>query len=223
MMGDIIEAGKGVSSLQIQAVGTGAIERIEFRNGLETIAAHSPYTETDLGNRVKVVWSGSEVRGRARLVPWHGGLTVEGNRIEHVTPINFWNADRPLQQIDETELAWRSVTTGGLSGILLTLSEPGVGTLHIHTEQGQIECSLEAISLEPRTWSFGGLRKELSINRLPAQPTRGPGRRTHGLVQPDLSSLFRVEQHLCNCIATIPTQHLGALFCVPLCAFASLR
>jgi len=138
---------------------------------------HSPYSAADLGNRVKVIWSGSEVRGRARLVPWHGGLTVEGNRIAadqdgSVTPINFWNDDQPLRQISETELAWRSITTGGLSGVILSLAEPGAGTLHIRTEQGNIECPVDSLSLEPRTWPYGGLCKELSIYRLPAQPAR---------------------------------------------------
>jgi hypothetical protein len=176
MMGDIIELGSerddlGTPILHIRAVGTGAIERIEVRNGLETIAAHSPYTADDLGNRVKVVWSGGEVRGRARLVPWHGGLTVAGNRIERATPINFWNADRPLRQVGEAELAWQSVTTGGLSGVILTLAEPGVGALHIHTEQGHAACAVNSLGLEPRTWSYGGLRKEISVNRLPARPT----------------------------------------------------
>ena len=172
MMGDVIVAGSGIPRLHIRAVGTGAVERIEVRNGLDTIAVHSPYTEGDLGPRVKVAWSGSEVRGRARLVPWHGGLTVEGNRILDVTPINFWNADRPLRQVSETELAWQSVTTGGLSGLLLTLAEPGGGALRIRTEQGRIDCPLDALGLQPRTWPYGGLRKELSICRLPAHPTR---------------------------------------------------
>lgn len=177
MMGDVIEAVAGPACLQIRAVGSGAIQRIEVRNGLETIAVHSPYSADELGHRVKVAWSGGEVRGRARLVPWHGGLTVEGNRIavEHdgaVTPINFWNADRPLRQVSETELAWQSVTTGGLSGVIMTLAEPGAGALHIHTEQGQVDCPVESLGLEPRTWSYGGLRKELSLSRLPAQPTR---------------------------------------------------
>ena len=172
MMGDVIEAGLGVPRFQIRAVGTGALERIEVRNGLETIAVHSPYTAEDLGNRVKITWSGGEVRGRARLVSWHGELTVEGNKLVDVTPINFWNADRPLQQVSETELAWHSITTGGLSGAILTLAKPGAGTLHIQTEQGPIECPVGSLGLEPRTWSYGGLRKELSIVRLPAQPTR---------------------------------------------------
>jgi hypothetical protein len=171
-MGDVFEAGAGTPHLRVRAVGTGAIEQIEVRNGLETVALHSPYSADDLGNRVKAAWSGGEVRGRARLVSWDGGLTVKGNRLLDVQPINFWNADRPLRRVSDTELTWRSVTTGGLSGLILTLAEPAVGTLQIRTKQGEIECPLASLGLEPRTWAYGGLRKEMAISRLPAETTR---------------------------------------------------
>jgi hypothetical protein len=166
----------GTPTLHVRAVGTGALERVEVRNGLKTIAVHCPYADDDLGDRVKVIWSGGEVRGRARLVAWHGGLTVEGGVLRAdqgaLTAINFWNADRPLRQLSETELAWRSVTTGGLSGLILALAEPGAGVLHVRTEQGAVDCPVGELGLEPRTWSYGGLRKELSINRLPVHPRR---------------------------------------------------
>jgi hypothetical protein len=172
IQGDILEAGKGSPRLRVRAVGTGALERIEVRNGLKTVALHSPYEADCLGNRVKVTWSGGEVRGRARLVSWDGGLVVEGNRLLDVQPINFWNADRPLQRVSDSELAWRSVTTGGLSGLILTLAEPGTGTLRIHTSQGEVECPIAALGLPPRTWIYGGLCKEMTIHRLPAETTR---------------------------------------------------
>jgi hypothetical protein len=171
-MGDVIEAGPGVPRLHVRAVGTGAIERIEVRNGRETVAVHSPYSADDLGDRVKVVWSGAEVRGRARLVSWDGGLTLVGNALSGVKPINFWHAGRPLERRGDTELAWRSVTTGGLAGIILTLAEPGAGMLRIETLQGDVECAVDSLGHEPRTWAYGGLCKQIAISRLPVEPTR---------------------------------------------------
>jgi hypothetical protein len=171
-MGDVIEAGSGVPRLHVRAVGTGAIERVEVRNGMEAVVVHSPYSADDLGNRVKVAWSGAEVRGRARLVSWDGGLTLMGNTLVSVDPINFWNADRPLERRGDAELAWRSVTTGGLAGAILTLAEPGAGTLHVKTLQGDVECAVASLGHEPRTWTYGGLRKQIAVSRLPAEPTR---------------------------------------------------
>jgi hypothetical protein len=172
MMGDVVEAGGGVPRLHVRAVGTGTIERIEVRSGVETIAVHSPYQADDLGDRIKVVWSGAEVRGRARLVRWDGGLTLVGNTLVNVTPIQFWHADRPLDRKGDTGLAWRSVTTGGLAGVILTLADPGSGTLRIETLQGNLECEVASLGHEPRTWAYGGLRKQIAISRLPAAPTR---------------------------------------------------
>ncbi len=172
MMGDVVEAGGGVIHLYVHAVGTEAIERIEVRNGLGTVAVHSPHRLGDLGNRIKVVWSGAEVRGRARLVRWDGGLTLLGNTLVSAAPIQFWHADRPLERVGETALAWRSVTTGGLAGVMLTLAEPGAGTLRIETLQGDVECEIASLGHEPQTWAYGGLRKQIAISRLSTAPTR---------------------------------------------------
>jgi hypothetical protein len=172
MMGDVIEDGPGLSRLHVRAVGTGAVERIEVRNGTETMAVHSPYGADDLGNRVKIVWSGAEVRGRARMASWDGHLRIAGNALLNVAAINFWNADQPLERRGETELAWRSVTTGGLAGMILTLARPDAGMLRVETPQGEAECAFASLRHEPTTWTYGGLRKQIEISRLPAHPTR---------------------------------------------------
>jgi hypothetical protein len=90
-------------------------------------------------------------------------------------PINFWHADRPLQRVGEGELAWRSVTTGGLAGVNLTLAEPTAGTLRVETRQGVVECAVASLGRAPRAWAYGGLGKEIAIRRLPAEPQREVG------------------------------------------------
>jgi hypothetical protein len=172
MMGDVIAAGKGVPRLHVRAVGTGALERVEVRNGTETVAVHPPYSADDLGNRIKIVWSGAEVRGRARMVSWDGHLQIVGNALVSVIPINFWNANQPLERKGDAELTWRSVTTGGLAGMILTLAEPNAGTLRVETPQGDAECVLALLGHEPRTCTYGGLRKQIEISRLSVNPTR---------------------------------------------------
>jgi hypothetical protein len=168
----VIAAGEGEPRLHVRAVGTGAIERIEVRNGTATVAVHSPYGADDLGNRVKVVWSGAEVRGRARVASWDGGLRLVGNAITDVTAINFWNANRPLRRMGDAELAWRSNTTGGLTGAILTLAEPYAGSLYIETAQGNAECALSLLGHAPLTWEYGGLGKQIAVSCLAAHPTR---------------------------------------------------
>jgi len=172
MMGDLICAGKGTPRLYVRVVGTAPIESVAVRNGLETLATLRPYGEDDLGHRVKILWSGAEVRGRDRMVTWDGGLRVRGNAIQQATAVNFWNANQPLQKASPERLAWKSVTTGGAAGVILALEKSHAGWLAIETEQRSIECRVASIGLDPQIWECGGLRKRIAIYRLPDGPRR---------------------------------------------------
>ena len=153
--------------LRVSAVGTGPVERLLVRNGLSRIDCKRPYTEADLGNRLKIVWSGAEVRGRGRLVTWDGELRVRGCRILGVTPVNFWNADEQPSLLDARTVAWRSVTTGGLSGVVLTLDSSGSGTVELATAQRSVTFAVAGVGLEPTVWECGGLGKRIEAYRLP--------------------------------------------------------
>jgi hypothetical protein len=140
---------------------------VEVRNGLKTLALLRPYAEKDLGARIKIVWSGAEVRGRARMAAWDGNLRVKGNRIVAAESINFWNANAPPEKTGADGFAWRSVTTGGVAGMILTLERPQEGVLEIKTAQRAVRMAVKSAGLEPRTWDCGGLRKKIEIYRLP--------------------------------------------------------
>jgi hypothetical protein len=167
IMGDVIRAGEGTPRLHVRAVGTAPIESVEVRDGLETLKILRPYGDGDLGSRVKILWSGAEVRGRDRLVAWDGGLRVRDNAILNAVAINFWNANQPLERTGNDQLAWKSVTTGGVAGVILTLKKPHEGWLDMKTLQRRIECTISSIGLEPQLWECGGLRKKIEIYRLP--------------------------------------------------------
>lgn len=167
MMGDVVEFNGGTPRLRVSFTGTGPIDNVEVRNGLEVIRTLRPYGKEDLGRRIKIIWSGAEVRGRARLVPWNGGLRLVGNSIKKVTPINFWNVDQPLQRIGGNRLAWQSITTGGTTGMILTLAKPMAGAVELETMQRRVRCAVKSLGLNPRRWSCGGLRKQIEMYRLP--------------------------------------------------------
>lgn len=167
MMGDVVEAGAGTPQLHVRLVGTAPIEHVEVRNGLQVVKTVRPYGVDDLGRRLKVVWRGAEVRGRDRLVRWDGGLHVRDNRIVDAIPINFWNANQPLQQMNKDRLSWKSVTTGGVSGVILTLENANDGLLEIETLQQDAVCEIYALGLEPAVWACGGLQKAIEVYRLP--------------------------------------------------------
>ncbi len=170
IMGDVIGAGTGTPRLHVRVIGTAPIESVEVHNGLETVKTLRPWGRDDLGSRVKIVWSGAEVRGRDRMVAWDGGLRVQGNAILNVTPINCWNVNQPLERVERDQLVWRSITTGGVAGVILTLEKPQAGSLKVETLQRSIKCAISSVGLEPKTWECGGLQKKIEVYRLPDPP-----------------------------------------------------
>jgi hypothetical protein len=169
MLGDVLDAGPGTPLLHVDIAGTGPIERVVVRNGLKTVKVLRPYASRDLGSRIKILWSGAEVRGRARMASWDGTLRVTGNRVLDATPINFWNSNCPLEKTGADGFAWKSVTTGGVAGMILTLEDPRAGWIYMKTAQRAIRLAITSAGLEPRTWDCGGLSKKIEIYRLPDQ------------------------------------------------------
>jgi hypothetical protein len=172
MMGDVIAAGDGDALLRVRVFGTGAINNVEVRNGLERLKTLRPYRRRDLGPRLRVVWSGAEVKGRARKVAWDGGLSLRGNRIRGVVPVNFWNPMRPLRQLGRNRLRWQSITTGGLAGVILELERPRAGSLAVDTLQKSCCCELGSLGMAPRVYRAGGVHKQIQVSRLPREGKR---------------------------------------------------
>lgn len=166
IMGDVIKAGDGKCVLRVRVAGTAPIDSVEVRNGSSVIRTMRPFSKEDLGRRIKIIWSGAEVKGRYRNATWDGTLAVKGNRIVQWTPINFWNPLRQLRRTGPASLAWESVTTGGLAGVIISLEKPSAGTLIIETVQRKASCPIRAISLAAKTFRAGGLAKQIQAYRL---------------------------------------------------------
>lgn len=175
-MGGSIELGCSPAPLLMRAAftGTAPLERVEIRNSVNGSVILRPYGKDDLGRRIKIVWSGAEVMGRARIARWDGRLRIKGNRILNAEPINFWNSPQPVRRPGADGLSWSSATTGGLTGIIIELKDPESGELIINTTQGDIRCSISDIGREALRREFGGVRKRLEVYRLPAGPWTQP-------------------------------------------------
>ena len=167
MMGDVVRAGRATPVLKVRFSGTAPVERLEVGNGTHTIGTWRSYGKEDLGRRIRIVWSGAEVRGRARHVAWDGRLTVRGNTIAGITPINFWNPDRMPRRVRRNAVEWESITTGGLAGLILTLKDADRGTIEVETAQKCLRRTVNSLGLSPRTWKCGGVRKQIQVSRLP--------------------------------------------------------
>ncbi len=170
-MGDIVKVEGDSATFHLDVAGASPIERIELRDGLETLEVIRPYSKRELGARIRVIWEGAEYRGRGRMVTWDGHLALHGNRIRQANPINFWNADNRLESRGDTGLAWKAVTTGSFGGADIWLADGTDGRIEIETAQGQFEVLIQDIGYEDTVFECGGLGKRLRLYRLPERLT----------------------------------------------------
>lgn len=168
IMGDILHTDDKTVEIAIEVSAGAPIERIEIRNRMSVLETWRPYAENDLGSRVRVIWEGSEYRGRGRQSIWDGSAEFEGNTIRKTTSINLWNLDKTVKQPTPGRLEWGALTTGGFGGVDLLLEHRDAGTLRIDT--GLVKASLQVkdIGLEDVVLKTdGGIRRQMRVFRLP--------------------------------------------------------
>ena len=167
MMGDIVQSDADTVELTIEAHASAPIERLEIRNGLEVLETWRPFDEAALGRRIRVIWEGSEYRGRGRQTVWDGGCTLNGNSVERFAPINMWNLDKKIVQTAPGALSWTALTTGGFGGFDAWLADPRSGTLCIDTPLVKREIAIADIGQDDRVFAAGGIGRAIRVFRLP--------------------------------------------------------
>lgn len=167
-MGDIVRPGSVPMRLVADVAGTAPIDRIDVMYGPRVAETIRPYTASDLGRRVRILWQGAEYRGRGRETVWQGKLTVSGNRIDRFASVNFLNPERRIKEEKPASiLSWTSVTTGNLAGIDLWLEDGRKGTLAIETNIVNGIVDLATLDEQAAVFDGGGLARQLSVYRLP--------------------------------------------------------
>ena len=167
MMGDILRSAGEAVDFTVEALASAPIERLEIRNGLDVLETWRPYDEAALGRRIRVIWEGSEYRGRGRQTIWDGGCALTDNAFERIIPINLWNLDKKLRQTGPTTLIWEALTTGGFGGFDAWLADPQSGALRIDTTLVKCEVPIADIGLEDLKFEAGGIGRCIRVFRLP--------------------------------------------------------
>ncbi|MEM1382191.1 MAG: DUF3604 domain-containing protein [Pseudomonadota bacterium] len=168
MMGDIVHLPEGGAEIAADILAAAPIERVDLFNGTDLIETIRPYGSEDLGARIRILWEGAEYRGRFRQVIWDGGARVEGNAVERVQAINFFNPEKSVERVDAERVAWTSLTTGNFAGVDLWLADAEAGEIAIQTPL--ITCTLPVaeIALEDQIFDASGrLPRFLKVFRLP--------------------------------------------------------
>ncbi len=167
IMGDIARVSDNEIELVIEVIGSAPIERLDIYDGLDLLETVRPYTVSDLGARLRLVYEGAEYRGRARTTTWDGSLAVEGNRIRRTAVINNWNLDRGIQAQNEASVSWKAVTTGNYGAIDLWLETPNAGQLSFNTAPVSGHAKIAELGIEPRVFDAGGLERAARLQQLP--------------------------------------------------------
>jgi hypothetical protein len=168
MMGDIVRCDDDEVEFRVEVSAAAPIERIEIRNGSTVLETWRPFDTGGLGRRLRLVWEGSEYRGRGRQTVWDGGASIEGNTIESVRPINLWNIDKTVLRPAPDRLEWKALTTGGFGGAEIVLADARAGTLRIDTGPVQAQVGVAEIGLDDHVFDSGsGIKRRMRVFRLP--------------------------------------------------------
>jgi hypothetical protein len=165
MMGDIL-AGVVDDGAEFTAeiLAGSPIERIELRNGRELIEVIRPGGAP--GMRLRVVWEGSEYRGRGRETSWVGEIALAGGTTwGPVRAVNRFNLDHRFEA-DATTLRFQGVTTGGFQAMEALLSDLD-GTLRIETGLVKAEVALRDLLASEKRWEAGGLGRGMRAWLMP--------------------------------------------------------
>ncbi|MEM7258703.1 MAG: DUF3604 domain-containing protein, partial [Pseudomonadota bacterium] len=172
MMGDIIHLPQGDLSMQLTVTAGSPIKRIDIYNGLQHLECYHPFNAEPSGNRIAVMWEGAEYRGRFRAVQWDGSATFDQTDITSVTPVNFFNRDKTLQQNNSSEITWQSVTTGNHAGFIATLKNAEQGSITLDTPLIKQTVALNDITIQDTVLDASDqLPRRITLTRLPTTNT----------------------------------------------------
>ena len=166
-MGDIIKTSATTAHFKFSTLCHSPIERIEIRNGTKVIKTIKPYKKSELGSRIRVIWSGAEYRGRGRQTTWRGAARFNGATIRDFKKINAWNHERKLELAGSSAVDFDAITTGNFGGFDVWLDESAHASLELNTNNGGMTLKLAELLEQDEVHDAGGLEKQLRVFRLP--------------------------------------------------------
>ena len=167
IMGDIVETSANKVGIKVSIKTAAGIEKVELRNGNRVLETLRPYKTSDLGDRVRITWSGAEYRGRGRNTMWSGQARFSNAFIRQFETINQWNPENLFEQRGSDSVVWKTITTGNFMGFDAWIDADEETALSVNTNHGQLNLDIQDIGLEAIKLEAGGLDRKLSVQRLP--------------------------------------------------------
>ena len=168
MMGDIVQSAEPSIELSIDVASGSPIERIDVLNGKQHLTTLRGYSAEQLGNRVRVVWSGAQYRGRGNRTRWKGSTHLDGAKIVRMSKINNWNIERLFEQRDDHTVVWEGITAGNFGGLDLWYDDVEADArLRVTSNIASGSFELSDLGIEDQRIEAGGLERSLKVFRLP--------------------------------------------------------
>jgi len=169
-IGDIVETEHANVALKFEVEGTAPIERVDVFDGFNILETYRPWDMDASTPRLRITCAGQNYRGRGRLVHWKGNAKISQGKIDHFSAVNFWNPNKQPTCAQSNSLNWEVVTTGGASSVDLFVNEDAwTGDLSVHTNEIDVDVSMQKIGTDGMTFECGGMDKRLVLSRLPGE------------------------------------------------------
>ncbi|MFH1192564.1 MAG: DUF3604 domain-containing protein [bacterium] len=149
MIGDIIKCGNDMR-LKVSCAGTSAVDRIEVWNKDKIIYTHFPELKASEKAYIKIIWSGSESKGRDRNFLWKGYVKILKNNIKGVEKINFFMLSSFVMQ-RKNSIKFQGGATGGVQGIIVEL-EKNAGQIEMDINEAKIIMDIKNLSNIPKAY-----------------------------------------------------------------------
>lgn len=167
LMGDDLITVSDELKLKVNIEGTSPLEKIELYDGLKLMQTLRPYDIDSSKKRIRISCAGQNYRGRGRLVNWDCKAFVEDGQIKKIKGFNFWNPNRQ-PKLNKNILQWKTVTTGGASGVDLWLTKTSLTKkLVVKNNFKDLSVKINEINLKPKNYFFGGMDIRMSVQALP--------------------------------------------------------
>lgn len=158
-MGSIVE---NANTLSARAVGAAPLELLQLFRGRDLIHEIQPDAFDQPTTRVRVIWSGSRMRGRGRRADWSGSITTDA-AIRAAHPVSFDSKSDGITDVQTNTVTFRSQTTGDADGIDLDL-DALQGSLTFDSPVCKKTIDLTA---GKQTFNLGGLDMQLVVQPYP--------------------------------------------------------
>ena len=158
-------------TIDVEVVGTSPLYAVEIRRGDEMLYSHPIFSPEDFKtDRIRLAWSGARIRGRGRHSVWDGTLSIDGGQFTGVSEFAFDHPEHGVTEWDAGRIAWRSITSGDLDGLLIDVEGPDEARLEFRAEPCAFAFTLGEIRRGAVRHDAGGVERKVEASLAPGRP-----------------------------------------------------